>query len=93
MFIVSITYKAELAEVDFWILDHQVFLDKYYASGHFLASGKKEPRTGGVILVNAEKPPFFKITKMSNNNLWIYISLDCEMSLLCSKPAKHACKA
>ena len=26
------------------------FLNKYYASGHFLASGRKIPRDGGIIL-------------------------------------------
>ncbi|WP_226649501.1 YciI family protein [Microbulbifer variabilis] len=53
MFIVSLTYKAELAEVDKHIEGHVAFLEKYYASGNFIASGRKVPRTGGVILVQA----------------------------------------
>ena len=53
MFIVSLTYKMGLSEVDKYIEDHIIFLKKYYASGEFIASGRKEPRTGGIILVNA----------------------------------------
>ena len=53
MFIVSLTYKTELSEVDKQIEDHIAFLEKYYANGNFIASGRKVPRTGGVILVQA----------------------------------------
>jgi uncharacterized protein YciI len=30
--------------------EHVRFLKKYYASGHFLVSGRKVPRDGGIIL-------------------------------------------
>ena len=53
MFIVSLTYKVELSEVDKFISEHIVFLEKYYALGKFITSGRKVPRVGGVILVNA----------------------------------------
>jgi len=53
VFIVSLTYKSELSEVDKLIGEHVTFLEKYYASGKFIASGGKVPRTGGIILVNA----------------------------------------
>ncbi|PWS56517.1 YciI family protein [Pseudoalteromonas sp. meg-B1] len=53
MFIVSLTYKTELSEVDQYIQAHVSYLEKYYASGKFIASGRKVPRTGGVILINA----------------------------------------
>ena len=53
MFIVSLTYKTELSEVDKHIDDHITYLEKYYASGKFIASGRKVPRTGGIILVSA----------------------------------------
>lgn len=29
--------------------EHQTFLDQHYASGRFLASGRRVPRDGGVI--------------------------------------------
>ncbi|QYJ77278.1 YciI family protein [Shewanella zhangzhouensis] len=50
MFIVSLTYLVELAEVEKHLQAHLEYLDKHYALGHFLASGPKSPRTGGVIL-------------------------------------------
>jgi uncharacterized protein YciI len=53
MFIVSLMYRTELSEVDKLISDHVTFLEKYYALGKFIASGRKVPRTGGIILVNA----------------------------------------
>lgn len=54
MFVVSITYKVDLSMVDEHIEEHIAFLDKYYAAGNFLASGRKLPRTGGVILARAD---------------------------------------
>lgn len=29
-------------------------LEKYYQSGNFICSGRKNPRTGGIILLNAK---------------------------------------
>jgi len=54
MFIVSLTYKAPLSEVDLCIEAHMLYLEKFYDSGTFIASGRKIPRTGGVILINAD---------------------------------------
>ncbi|WCN09578.1 YciI family protein [Marinomonas mediterranea] len=54
MFVVSITYSVALSEVDALIPDHIAFLDQYYEQGNFIASGPKLPRTGGVILAQAE---------------------------------------
>ena len=51
MFIVALTYKAELSEVDQYIDEHISYLEKHYALGKFIASGRKVPRTGGIILV------------------------------------------
>lgn len=53
MFVISITYKKELSEVDKHIKNHVAYLEKYYEKGNFIASGRKVPRTGGVILAKA----------------------------------------
>lgn len=50
MHIVTLTYTADLAEIDAALTDHRGWLAQNYADGAFLASGPKEPRTGGVIL-------------------------------------------
>ena len=54
MFIIELSYKADLTEIDAAMRAHMTYLRKYYASGHFLVSGRKIPRDGGVILAVAE---------------------------------------
>lgn len=53
MFIISLTYKTSLENVERFIPEHNDFLDQHYTAGNFIASGRKEPRTGGIILANA----------------------------------------
>lgn len=50
MFIVSLNYKSDLVEVDKHLDAHVDYLKQEYANGNFIASGRKIPRTGGVIL-------------------------------------------
>jgi uncharacterized protein YciI len=50
MFIIELMYKVDLAEIDAHMAAHVAFLKKHYASGHFLVSGRKIPRDGGIIL-------------------------------------------
>lgn len=50
MFVIELTYKADLADIDAHMAAHVRFLKKYYASGNFLVSGRKIPRDGGIIL-------------------------------------------
>jgi uncharacterized protein YciI len=54
MFVIELVYKATLAEIDAAMRAHMVFLKKHYASGHFLISGRKIPRDGGIILATGE---------------------------------------
>lgn len=50
MFLIELIYKADLARIDAQMKAHVQFLKKHYASGHFLVSGRKIPRDGGIIL-------------------------------------------
>ena len=50
MFVIELLYKAPLAEIDAAMAAHVAFLKKHYASGHFLVSGRKIPRDGGIII-------------------------------------------
>jgi uncharacterized protein YciI len=50
MFIIELTYKASLEQVDAQMKPHMAFLNRHYASGHFLVSGRKIPRDGGIIV-------------------------------------------
>ena len=54
MYIVSLNYVKEVSEVEKYLEEHVKFLEKYYEMGKFICSRRKNPRTGGVILLNAE---------------------------------------
>ena len=54
MFIIELTYTASLSDIDAAMPEHMSFLAKYYASGHFLMSGRKIPRDGGIIVADAK---------------------------------------
>jgi uncharacterized protein YciI len=51
MFIVDLNYIASLEKIDAMMGDHMKFLRKYYKLNKFIASGRKVPRTGGIILL------------------------------------------
>ena len=53
MFIITLTYHKSLKEVDKYLSAHIEFLKTHYAKGSFLASGRKTPRDGGIILAIA----------------------------------------
>ncbi|MHC0432122.1 YciI family protein [Streptomyces sp. O3] len=54
MFVLELTYTAELADVEKHMEAHIAWLDEQYTAGVFLASGRKDPRDGGVILAAGE---------------------------------------
>ncbi|MBL4643985.1 MAG: GTP cyclohydrolase [Flavobacteriaceae bacterium] len=82
MFIINITYKTELEKVDQFLNEHIDFLNEQYELGNFLASGRKTPRTGGIILSKVDnktelekiigKDPF-KINELANYELTEFI--------------------
>lgn len=53
MFIIDIHYTAPLEEVDKHIEGHTAYLKKYIENGTFLVTGRKVPRTGGILIANA----------------------------------------
>jgi uncharacterized protein YciI len=50
MFIVSLSYKVDLDEIDKILPQHIKYLKAQYKQDSFIASGRKIPRTGGIIL-------------------------------------------
>jgi uncharacterized protein YciI len=54
MFIVDLNYIVPLEKIDEHMGDHMKFLRKYYKENVFVASGRKVPRTGGIILMLAK---------------------------------------
>ena len=70
MFLFSLTYVKPISEVERLLPEHIRFLDEHYEKRRFLCSGRKAPRTGGVILCSCrdredaraimEKDPFYR---------------------------------
>ncbi len=50
MYILSLNYVKPVSEIEKFIDEHIEYLKKYYKAGVFVMSGRKVPRTGGVIL-------------------------------------------
>ena len=69
MFIISLSYIGSLDQIDSLLEEHVEFLKQQYQDRKFIASGRKIPRTGGIILARAknkeeinsiiEQDPFF----------------------------------
>lgn len=70
MFIFNLTYVKPISDVEQFLPEHIQYLEKYYTSKKFICSGRKVPRTGGIILCNCatkqeaeqiiKEDPFFK---------------------------------
>lgn len=55
MLILSLTYVTELEQADAQMEAHMAWVKEGYDEGWFIASGRKIPRTGGVILANGDR--------------------------------------
>ncbi|GAA2854235.1 YciI family protein [Paenarthrobacter ilicis] len=56
MFVVSLTYKVPDEIVDFHRAGHMAWLKEAFDAGIFLASGRRVPATGGVLLSKVDRP-------------------------------------
>jgi uncharacterized protein YciI len=54
MFVLELTYTAPMDRVEAAHADHMAWLEKAYETGQVLASGRKVPRDGGIVLVAAQ---------------------------------------
>ena len=54
MFVILLDYVAPLEEIDRHMKAHVAFLRTCYDGGLFVASGRRRPRTGGVILARGD---------------------------------------
>ena len=54
LFIVDLHYIASLDDISLHLDEHVTFMEQNYAAGHFIASGPKVPRSGGIILATAK---------------------------------------
>lgn len=54
MFIINLNYVVPLEQLDAHMTEHVKFLNTCYKQNIFLTSGRKVPRTGGIIIGQAE---------------------------------------
>ncbi|MEV6795997.1 YciI family protein [Streptomyces sp. NPDC051320] len=63
MFILELTYPGPLERVDELLDEHVAWLNAGYEAGVFIASGRQNPRVGGVILaVGDDRAEIEKLT-------------------------------
>lgn len=60
MFIIQLTFKVPLTEVNKYLSAHREYLDYYYKQGVLLASGPLNPRTGGIIIAATKDRAFLE---------------------------------
>ena len=54
MFVLLLTYSRPLDEVDALMREHVAWLHRHFDAGRFVVSGRRIPRTGGVIVARGE---------------------------------------
>lgn len=54
LFVVSLEYKVPLDKVNEHLDAHRRFLEECYQQQKFIVSGRKEPRTGGIIIASTK---------------------------------------
>lgn len=57
MFLINISYKVPLAQIEPYFDAHIAFVRKYVESEVFVLTGKKVPRSGGIILADIPSEP------------------------------------
>ncbi len=86
MFIVQLTYKTSISEVDKYLQAHREFLDYHYKQGLFLASGPMKPRTGGILIaLTTDKTHLESILKQDP----YFLAEIAEYQLIEFTPVKH----
>jgi uncharacterized protein YciI len=50
IYIITLNYTKPIEQVDVHLVSHRAYLDKFYASGVFITSGRQNPLNGGVIV-------------------------------------------
>ena len=86
MFIVLLTYKTPISEVDKYLQAHREFLDYYYKQGLLLASGPMKPRTGGVIIALTKDKKYLESILASDP---YHLAEIADYNLIEFTPVKH----
>ncbi|NDV56795.1 YciI family protein [Bacteroides sp. 519] len=86
MFIIILTYQKEITEVEKHLEAHREYLDSNYKSGNFIASGRQEPRVGGIILCRADNKQDVQLLIQSDP---FYINEVAKYDIIQFEPTKY----
>lgn len=96
MFIISLHYCVPLSIIDKYIAEHKAFLEEHYANGNFILSGRKNPRTGGVIISTIQEREHLNIVLAQDPfhraSLAHYDIIEIEPTM-CAKPLEYLIKS
>lgn len=53
MYLILLQYIRPVAAIEHYMDQHRAFLEKYYKSGQFIMSGRRKPKSGGLIICKA----------------------------------------
>ena len=87
MFIITLKYSKPTEEVDKVLKSHLEYLEKYCSSQKFICCGRLNPRTGGVILCNANDKE--EVEALINEDPF-YINKIGEYEIIEFLPVKYA---
>ncbi|PXV64391.1 uncharacterized protein YciI [Dysgonomonas alginatilytica] len=89
MFIIVLTYKVSIEQIEFHLENHVLYLKEQYRVGNFLASGRRVPRSGGVILAKmdskTELEQLLNKDPFKQNNLADYEIIEFSPSMTCKE--------
>lgn len=89
MFIVLVNYKVNLEVIDKLLPEHIEYLKENYKKENFIISGRRTPRTGGIIM--SDLPDRTELEKIlaedpfSKNNAADYEIIDLTVSMTSEK--------
>lgn len=69
IFIITLNYTKPIEQVDAHLTTHRAYLDKFYASGVFVTSGRQNPLKGGVIVARSFDNAGKTYTKVDIENI------------------------
>ena len=87
MFIIILTYQKDITEVEKHLEAHKAYLEINYKSGSFIASGRQEPRIGGIILCRASNKD--KVQELIQSDPF-YIHEVAKYDIIQFEPTKYA---
>ena len=87
MYIITLTYKKPMEEIEKVTADHRAFLDTLYTQDVLLASGPQVPRTGGILIARSgrSKEEVMEILKQDP----FYIADVADYSIIEFNPMKY----